>query len=58
MVTKLLSGMKNLTVQYEPYNTHDVDIYVYLKEPWLTGVCNSHDEQSNDDKEVKEEGGN
>ena len=34
-------------------------VYAYLKESWLTGVCNSHDEQSNEDQEVeKEEGGN
>ena len=54
----LLSGIKILTVQYELYNAHDVDIYPYLEEPWLTGVCNSHDEQSNEDQEVEEEGGN
>ena len=54
--------MKDLAVQHEPYNAHDICTctcsYMYLKESWLTGVCNSHDEQSNDDQEVEEEGGN
>lgn len=34
---------------------HDI---LYLKESWFIGMSNSHDEESNEDQQMEEEGGN